>query len=103
MSVREAIQRIVLVMHGYEYSQPAFQGEFSSDPSRHLKAWEKRITSRITRRLIKNIRGEKGHPHHPEALLPKPAYLIIMDVEEIVDLTPHKMRQNKNQSQSQGR
>lgn len=53
-----------------------------------IKAWEDRITSRITQRLLKNIREEKGHPAHPEALLPQPKYLIAMDVEEAVDLTP---------------
>jgi general stress protein 26 len=52
-------------------------------------AWEERITSRLTKRLIKNIHGEKGHALHPEALLPKPEYLIEMDVEEVVDLTPY--------------
>lgn len=53
-----------------------------------IKAWEERITSRITKRLLKNIREKKGHPAHPEALLPKPEYLIVMNVEEVVDLTP---------------
>jgi len=62
------------------------QGEIES----HLKkAWEERITSRLTRRLIKNIHGEKGHARHPEALLPEPEYMIAMDVVEIVDLAPH--------------
>jgi predicted pyridoxine 5'-phosphate oxidase superfamily flavin-nucleotide-binding protein len=56
----------------------------------HLaRAWEERITSRLTKRLIKNIHGEKGHALHPEALLPKPEYVIAMDVEEIVDLAPY--------------
>ena len=53
-----------------------------------IRAWEDRITSRITQRLLKNIREEKGHPAHPEALLPQPKYLIVMRVEEVVDLTP---------------
>ncbi len=57
-----------------------------------ITAWDERITSRITRRVLKNIRGEKGHPRHPEILLPKPEYLIVMDVEEIVDLTPHHLK-----------
>lgn len=52
-----------------------------------IKAWEARITARITQRVLKNVTGEKGHPHHPEALLPKPEYLISMQVEEIVDLS----------------
>lgn len=59
---------------------------------RIIKAWEDRITSRITQRLLKNICGEKGHPHHPEAHLPKPKYLIVMEVEETIDLTPHHIR-----------
>jgi len=53
-----------------------------------LKAWDEKITGRITRRLLRNISGEKGHLKHPEARLPKPAYMIVMDVEDIVDLTP---------------
>jgi len=57
-----------------------------------IKAWEDRITSRITQRVIKNMREEKGHPRHPEALFPKPAYMIVMEVEEVVDLTPHHLR-----------
>ena len=57
-----------------------------------IKAWEDRLTSRITRRLIKNIQGEKGHSRHPEILMPRPEYLIIMQVKEVVDLTPHHIR-----------
>ncbi len=57
-----------------------------------IKAWEARITGRLTRRLLKNIREEKGHPRHPEILLPKPEYMIAMEVEEVVDLTPHHLR-----------
>lgn len=61
-------------------------------PADILKAWEERITSRLTQRLLKNVREEKGHPRHPEILLPKPEYLIVMEVEEIVDLTPHHLK-----------
>ncbi len=64
-------------------------GEINADL---IKAWEERITSRLTQRLLKNIHEEKGHPYHPEALLPKPQYLIAMDVEEIVDLTPQHIK-----------
>lgn len=53
-----------------------------------LKAWDEKITGRITRRLLRNISGEKGHLKHPEARLPKPAYMIVMVVEEVVDLAP---------------
>lgn len=60
--------------------------------SQLIKAWEDRITSRLTQRLLKNIHEEKGHPRHPEILLPKPEYLIVMGVEEIVDLTPQHLK-----------
>ena len=53
-----------------------------------LKAWEDRIASRLTKRVLKNLRGEKGHAAHPEALMPEPEYLIAMDVEEVIDLAP---------------
>lgn len=57
-----------------------------------IKAWEDKIASRITQRVLKNIRGERGHSRHPEALLPKPEYLIVVKVEEVVDLTPHHLK-----------
>jgi predicted pyridoxine 5'-phosphate oxidase superfamily flavin-nucleotide-binding protein len=59
---------------------------------RIIRAWESRLTSRITRRIIKNVQGEKGHVRHPEAFLPKPAYLVVMEIEEVVDLTPHSLK-----------
>jgi uncharacterized pyridoxamine 5'-phosphate oxidase family protein len=60
--------------------------------SQIIKAWEDRITSRITHRILKNIHEEKGQPRHPEALLPKPEYLIVMEVKKIIDLTPHHLK-----------
>lgn len=59
-----------------------------------IKLWEDKITKRLSHRLLKNIKGEKGHPRHPEALLPKPEYLIEIEVDEIIDLTPHHIRQS---------
>jgi len=56
-----------------------------------LDAWENRITGRVTQRVLKNIHGEKGHSHHPETQMPKPEYMIVMAVEEIVDLSPHNI------------
>lgn len=53
-----------------------------------VKAWEDRITSRLTERLLNNIHEEKGHRGHPEASLPKPQYMIVLEVSEVVDLTP---------------
>ncbi|MFA5355902.1 MAG: pyridoxamine 5'-phosphate oxidase family protein [Candidatus Omnitrophota bacterium] len=65
------------------------EGELKPDI---IKAWEARITSRLTQRLLKNIREERGHPRHPEILLPKPKYMITMEVEDIVDLTPRHLK-----------
>jgi len=61
------------------------EGKF---PARLIKAWEERMTTRITQRVLKNLREEKGHARHPEALLPKPEYVIVVKVEEIINLTP---------------
>lgn len=57
-----------------------------------IKAWEDRLATRITHRVIKNLKGEVGHSKHPEAQLPGPKYLIAMAVGEIVDLTPAPLR-----------
>ena len=56
------------------------------------KAWDERITSRLTKRVLKEIRDEVGHPNYPEVLLPKPEYMIIVQVEEVVNLAPHSIR-----------
>jgi len=56
-------------------------------------AWEDRIISRLTQRVLKNVSGQKGHPRHPEALLPDPKYLIAVKVQEVIDLTPHLLKQ----------
>lgn len=53
-----------------------------------IKAWEEKINSRITQRIIRSIHGEKRLIRHPEALLPFPEYLIAMETQEIIDLTP---------------
>ena len=58
-----------------------------------ISMWEEKITSRVTGRIIKNLQGQKGHPKHPEAMLPKPEYLIAMEVENCIDLTPHHLRE----------
>jgi general stress protein 26 len=52
------------------------------------KIWQKKMNSRIVNRIIRNIHEDKGHPAQPESLLPRPEYMIVMDVEEIIDLTP---------------
>ena len=60
--------------------------------SRIISVWEKMITSRVAQRIIRNIHEQKGHPRHPEVSLPKPKYMIVMDVKEIVDLAPQHIK-----------
>lgn len=60
-----------------------------------IKTWEKKITSRLASRLLKNLAGDKGHEHHPEASLPFPKYIIMIEIEEIVDLAPFNLRKRK--------
>jgi len=60
--------------------------------SRIMAEWERRITGRIAQRIIKNIHEEKGHPRHPEAFLPKPEYMIVVEAAEVVNLTPQHIR-----------
>jgi hypothetical protein len=60
---------------------------------RHIiNEWEERVIHRISKRLIRNVKGNKQSFHHPEAQFPHPQYLIEMDVASIVDLTPHHLR-----------
>ena len=57
-----------------------------------MKAWEKKVTSRVSQRILRNIKGKKGHPKHPEILFPMPEYAIEMMVDSVVDLTPHALK-----------
>ena len=60
-----------------------------------MESWDSKITKRISRRLLRNIRGEKGHPLHPEALLPRPEYLIVAEIKNIIDLTPRHIKERR--------
>jgi len=57
-----------------------------------IKTWEDNITSRLAKRLLRNLVQDQGQGHHPEASLPHPKYLIALEVEEIVDLAPHHLK-----------
>ena len=67
-----------------------------------IKAWEERIAGRIAHRLLKNIREEKGHKRHPESQLPRPEYMIVIKVEEIVNLIPGHVSEERG-AESHGR
>ncbi len=57
-----------------------------------IKTWEDNITSRLAKRLLRNLVQDQGQRHHPEASLPYPKQLIVLEVEEIVDLAPFHLR-----------
>jgi len=57
-----------------------------------IKSWEDNITARLAKRLLHNLSQDKSHAHHPEASLPRPKHLIVIEVEEIVNLAPHYLR-----------
>ncbi len=61
-----------------------------------IERWEERVTRRVAKRVIKNIKKEKKGSHHPEALFPQPEYLIKMEVEEVVDLTPGNLKKKED-------
>ena len=55
----------------------------------YIKEWDKAIAKRISDRLIKNMRSEKMPSASHEAQLPEePKYLIEIDVDNIIDLSP---------------
>ncbi len=57
-----------------------------------IRTWEDKITSRLAKRLLRNLSGDKGHRHHPEASLPHPKHIIVIEVEGIVNLATYQLR-----------
>ena len=60
-----------------------------------VKDWEKRVIQRISKRLIKNVRKDKKTSYHPESQFPHFKYLIEMEVEAIVDLSPAHLKRTE--------
>jgi hypothetical protein len=57
-----------------------------------VKSWEEKVVKRVSTRVIKNIQKDTQGKHHPEAQFPHPKYLIVMEVDEIIDLTPAHLK-----------
>lgn len=57
-----------------------------------IRKWEEKVVQRISKRIIRNIRRDKGSRVHPEARFPHPEYLIEMTVQEMVDLAPSHLK-----------
>lgn len=62
---------------------------------RIIKRWEERVVARISKRIIGNIRADRKFSHQPEARFPFPKYLIVVEVEHIVDLAPAHLRKSQ--------
>lgn len=57
-----------------------------------IESWENKVVQRVSKRVIGNIKKDRKSPHHPEAIFPQPQYLIEVDVESVVDLTPKQLK-----------
>jgi len=57
-----------------------------------LSKWEEKVISRVSTRLIKNIKKDQGSLTHPESRFPEPQYLIEVDIEEVIDLSPTHLK-----------
>ena len=57
---------------------------------------ENKIIKRISNRIIQSIKADhKSKAHFEAELPPNPRYLIEVDVEEVIDLSPPRFRSNK--------
>lgn len=57
-----------------------------------IKRWEEKIIQRISARVIQDVKVDRKTTHHPEARFPQPCYLIVVEVDKIVDLTPGDLK-----------
>jgi len=57
-----------------------------------IESWENKVVQRVSKRVIGDIKKETKSLHHPEAIFPPPEYLIEVDVESVVDLTPQHLK-----------
>jgi uncharacterized pyridoxamine 5'-phosphate oxidase family protein len=77
---------------GYTLKGKAKIVERESIKNHIIDKWEERVIQRISKRLIRNLKNERKSFHHPETRFPRPQYLIEVEVEEIIDLTPQHLK-----------
>ncbi len=63
--------------------------EFNSEL---IRKWNDVVVQRASKRVLRDIREEHKNSYHPEALFPKVQYIIEIEVEDIVDLTPAHLK-----------
>jgi len=57
-----------------------------------IAKWDDIIIQRASKRVIKDIQRDRKNLYHPEVMFPKVKYLIEVNIEDIVDLTPKHLR-----------
>jgi general stress protein 26 len=57
-----------------------------------IKSWEEKITARVSRRVLREVKEGEQYSSYPEIALPKPEYMIVVRVEEVIDLSPHPLK-----------
>ncbi len=74
---------------GYQIKGTAKAHKITDEHEALVKLWRKKVSERITHRVIENLKLDKK-THHHEAHFPPPKYVIEVDVKEIVSLTGMK-------------
>ncbi|MFC1808752.1 pyridoxamine 5'-phosphate oxidase family protein [Candidatus Omnitrophota bacterium] len=74
---------------GYQFKGTGKVLKITPDHNHFVDVWHKKVSSRITHRLIENLREDKK-THHHEAHFPPPKAIIEVEVKEIISLTEWK-------------
>lgn len=76
------------LFHGYCIKGTARIVKIEAAHKELLNQWEENIVKRVSHRVISHLHGERSSAYHPESLMPRPQYIIVMTIKEIVDLVP---------------
>ncbi len=74
---------------GYQFQGIAKVHKITETHAELLRLWQKKLTARITHRLLENLQREKK-THHHEAYFPPPKTIIEISVNKIVNLAPQR-------------
>ena len=59
----------------------------------HLQSkWEEKILSRVSKRIITNVKKERGSLKHPEIRFPSPEAVLAVTVEHVINLAPEYLK-----------
>ncbi len=91
----------VTVVNEHQFKGYTIQGRGKIIPHKEIEEhivqkWEEKIIQRITSRTIRGVqRGVKSAKHFEAHLPSKPKYLIEIDVEKVIDLSPPPLGQEQ--------